>query len=63
MDLYENKTLSWDEFAKAVQQTHQRSLGQPACRRMVPNKPKEEDYFYANPFECLSNVTGCVISG
>ncbi|KAF3326363.1 GDP-fucose protein O-fucosyltransferase [Carex littledalei] len=63
VDLYENKTLSWDEFAKAVQQTHQRSLVQPACRRMVPNKPKEEDYFYANPFECLSNVTGCVSSG
>jgi rhamnogalacturonan I rhamnosyltransferase len=61
LDFYENKTLSWDELAKAVQQTHQRSLGQLACRQLVPNKPKKEDYFYANPYECLSNVTGCGI--
>ncbi|KAJ1687121.1 hypothetical protein LUZ63_018511 [Rhynchospora breviuscula] len=63
LDLYKNKTLSWDEFAKAAQQIHEKSLGQPACRRQIPNKPKEEDYFYANPYECLSNVTGCAISG
>ncbi|XP_072977420.1 rhamnogalacturonan I rhamnosyltransferase 1-like isoform X1 [Typha angustifolia] len=59
LDLHKNNTLSWDEFASLVQKVHDRSIGQPACRRVMASKPKEEDYFYANPYECLVNVTGC----
>lgn len=59
VDLYENKMLSWDQFVAAVQETHKMRMGQPACRRAVANKPKEEDFFYANPHECLMNSGGC----
>ncbi|KAJ6821999.1 uncharacterized protein M6B38_130345 [Iris pallida] len=63
LDLHENKTLSWDQFAAAVRETHENRFGQPACRRMVADKPKEEDYFYANPHECLMNAMECHVPG
>lgn len=28
-------------------------MGKPSKRTVIPDKPKEEDYFYANPEECL----------
>jgi len=59
VNLYENKTLSWNQFAAAVQETHEMRAGQPACRRVVVDKPKEEGYFHANLHECLVNSTGC----
>lgn len=59
VDLYENKTLSWRQFVAAVRETHETRIGQPACRRAVADKPKEEDYFYANPHECLMNSAEC----
>lgn len=59
LDLHQNGTLSWDEFAVAVQMTHQKRVGQPSRRGVVPDRPKEEDYFYANPHECLCKGTSC----
>lgn len=59
VDLHKNKTLSWEAFVSAVRQAHEGRFGQPTCRKVVIDKPKEEDYFYANPHECLVNVTDC----
>lgn len=59
LDLHANETLSWAEFAGAVKKVHENRFGQPSCRKVVINKPKEEDYFYSNPYECLINSTEC----
>ncbi|XP_018685362.2 rhamnogalacturonan I rhamnosyltransferase 1 isoform X2 [Musa acuminata AAA Group] len=59
LDLHNNKTLSWDDFATSVRQVLEKSIGQPTCRRVVAGKPKEEDYFYSNPQECLTNANEC----
>eukprot|EP00249_Psilotum_nudum_P022708 c28616_g1_i1 orf=1310-2860(+) len=53
LDQYDNGTLRWDDFALAVKEAHKDRLGMPTARRVIPEKPKEEDYFYANPQECL----------
>ncbi|CAA6658738.1 unnamed protein product [Spirodela intermedia] len=55
LDLFQNQTLSWDEFANGVQVAHMNRMGKPSPRNVIPNKPKEEDNFYANPWECLRN--------
>ncbi|WOL01042.1 hypothetical protein Cni_G09755 [Canna indica] len=60
LDMHSNKTLTWDNFASSVRQVTEKSIGQPACRKVLANKPKEEDYFYANPHECLTNATNCL---
>ncbi|GLT27636.1 hypothetical protein SLA2020_026200 [Shorea laevis] len=59
LDLHQNGTLSWNEFEAAVRQAHEQRMGQPTRRRVVPDRPKEEDYFYANPQECLCEETSC----
>ncbi|WZZ57415.1 hypothetical protein YC2023_057522 [Brassica napus] len=59
LDLHDNKTLTWDQFAVAIKAAHERRSGAPTHRRVVPDKPKEEDYFYANPQECLCEGTNC----
>ncbi|KAL2559233.1 O-fucosyltransferase family protein [Forsythia ovata] len=59
LDLHQNGTLSWDKFTVAVRLAHERRMGQPAHRRIIANKPKEEDYFYANPQECFCESTSC----
>ncbi|XP_055818634.1 rhamnogalacturonan I rhamnosyltransferase 1-like [Solanum dulcamara] len=59
LDLHHNRTLSWDEFSAAVRQLHEGRIGQPARRRVIEDKPKEEDYFYANPQECLCESARC----
>lgn len=59
LDMHANKTISWSEFTATVQEIHKNKVGQPSCRKVMVNKPKEEDYFYANPYECLVNSTGC----
>ncbi|KAF7828026.1 rhamnogalacturonan I rhamnosyltransferase 1-like [Senna tora] len=59
LDMHQNGTLSWNEFAEAVQKAHENRMGRPTRRRVIPDKPKEEDYFYANPFECLCDNTTC----
>ncbi|PIN03930.1 hypothetical protein CDL12_23537 [Handroanthus impetiginosus] len=59
LDLHQNGTLSWDKFSAAVRLAHERRMGQPTIRRVIADKPKEEDYFYANPEECLCKGTTC----
>lgn len=53
LDLYQNEEISWDQFTYAVKEAHKSRMGQPAVRTVVPGTPKLEDYFYANPQECL----------
>ncbi|XP_057952381.1 rhamnogalacturonan I rhamnosyltransferase 1-like [Malania oleifera] len=55
IDQYTNGTLSWDEFSFAVREAHADRMGRPTKRVMIPDRPKEEDYFYANPQECLQS--------
>lgn len=59
VDLHENGTLSWYNFSAAVQLSHKDRVGQPSRRRVIADKPKEEDYFYANPQECLCEGKSC----
>jgi len=59
LDMHQNGTLPWNEFANAVRNVHERRMGQPTRRRVEADKPKEEDYFYANPYECLCEGTEC----
>ena len=55
IDKYNNLgTINWDEFSLAVKAAHVDRMGNPTKRSVVPGKPKEEDYFYTNPQECLS---------
>ena len=53
IDQYTTGSLSWDEFSAIVKQTHASQMGSSKTRVAIPEKPKEEDYFYANPQECL----------
>ncbi|MBA0851977.1 hypothetical protein Goshw_029837 [Gossypium schwendimanii] len=53
IDQYNSGTLSWYEFSDAVNESHESRKGQPTQRLVIPDRPKEEDYFYANPEECL----------
>lgn len=53
IDQYNSGKLSWDEFSSAVKEAHTDRMGKPAKRQVIHDKPKEEDYFYANPEECL----------
>ncbi|TQD93147.1 hypothetical protein C1H46_021240, partial [Malus baccata] len=51
-----NGSLSWDEFSQAVKTGHADRMGSPAPRLEIPGKPKEEEYFYSNPQECLPQI-------
>ncbi|KAI3820914.1 hypothetical protein L1987_08468 [Smallanthus sonchifolius] len=53
IDKYTSNSLSWDEFSSAVKEAHANRMGNPTKRLIIPDRPKEEDYFYANPEECL----------
>uniref|UniRef100_A0A6N2LHL5 O-fucosyltransferase family protein n=1 Tax=Salix viminalis TaxID=40686 RepID=A0A6N2LHL5_SALVM len=53
LDQYNKGSLSWDEFSSTVKGTHADRIGSPKRRVVIPDKPKDEDYFYANPQECL----------
>ncbi|XP_019059373.1 PREDICTED: uncharacterized protein At1g04910-like [Tarenaya hassleriana] len=59
IDLHQNKTISWEQFSVAVREAHDQRMGEPTRRRVISDKPKEEDYFYANPQECLCKGTTC----
>ncbi|KAL5123319.1 O-fucosyltransferase 3 [Glycine soja] len=59
VDMHQNGTLSWIEFADAVRRVHETRIAQPTRRRVILDKPKEEDYFYANPHECLCEENNC----
>ncbi|XP_073015253.1 rhamnogalacturonan I rhamnosyltransferase 1-like [Primulina eburnea] len=53
IDRYNSGSLNWDEFSAAVKDAHSERMGKPTKRLVIPDRPKEEDYFYANPSECL----------
>ncbi|KAI4346741.1 hypothetical protein L6164_007613 [Bauhinia variegata] len=53
IDQYTNGLLSWDEFSSSVKESHAYRMGKPTRRVVIQDRPKEEDYFYANPQECL----------
>ncbi|XP_050228505.1 rhamnogalacturonan I rhamnosyltransferase 1 [Mercurialis annua] len=53
IDQYNKGSLSWDELSTIVKETHADRMGSPKSRAVMSDKPKEEDYFYANPHECL----------
>ncbi|XP_004299271.1 PREDICTED: uncharacterized protein At1g04910-like [Fragaria vesca subsp. vesca] len=53
IDQYNSGELNWDEFSSAVKEAHAERMGNPTKRLMIQDRPKEEDYFYANPEECL----------
>ncbi|KAK9090747.1 hypothetical protein Sjap_023924 [Stephania japonica] len=59
LDLHQNKTLSWEDFSAAVQLAHVKKVVHPGRRTFILEKPKEEEYFYANPHECICNGTIC----
>lgn len=53
IDRYKNGSMSWDEFSLTVKEAHADLMGSPKLRAVIPDKPKEEDYFYSNPHECF----------
>jgi hypothetical protein len=53
IDQYINGSFSWDEFSSVVKEAHATRMGNPKKRIIIADRPKEEDYFYANPYECL----------
>ncbi|KAI8528819.1 hypothetical protein RHMOL_Rhmol12G0177500 [Rhododendron molle] len=57
IDQYNGGSLSWDEFSSAVKEVHSNRMGSPTKRLVIPDRPKEEDYFYANPEECFQSST------
>ncbi|KAL9267030.1 Rhamnogalacturonan I rhamnosyltransferase 1-like protein [Drosera capensis] len=62
IDKYTSGHLSWDQFSSAVKEVHADRMGNPAKRMVIQDRPKEEDYFYANPHECLrlDETVSCV---
>ncbi|KAL9246366.1 hypothetical protein vseg_019910 [Gypsophila vaccaria] len=59
IDLHQNGTIPWDNLAASVKEVHQNRTGLPSLRRVISDKPKEEDYFYANPHECICQHYNC----
>ncbi|XP_073010908.1 rhamnogalacturonan I rhamnosyltransferase 1-like [Typha latifolia] len=53
VDQYSNGSLGWEEFSSSVKAAHENRMGMPSKRVVIPDRPKEEDYFYSNPQECL----------
>ncbi|KAL8475914.1 hypothetical protein ACS0TY_028541 [Phlomoides rotata] len=54
IDQHNSGSLSWEEFSYSVRDSHENRMGSPRNRVMIPERPKEEDYFYSNPQECLA---------
>ena len=48
--------MTWEEFSGSVKAAHVNRMGMPALRHVISDRPKEEDYFYSNPHECLSST-------
>ncbi|XP_020091067.1 uncharacterized protein At1g04910-like [Ananas comosus] len=53
VDRYNSGTLGWGEFSSSIKAAHSDRMGMASRRVVIPDRPKEEDYFYANPKECL----------
>ncbi|PON82115.1 O-fucosyltransferase [Trema orientale] len=56
IDQFNNGSLSWDDFSFIVKKAHADRMGNPSKRVAIPDRPKEEDYFYSNPHECLQLI-------
>ncbi|XP_042486648.1 rhamnogalacturonan I rhamnosyltransferase 1-like [Macadamia integrifolia] len=56
IDQYNDGLLSWEKFSSLVEHAHADRMGSPSRRVVIPDRPKEEDNFYANPHECLQLV-------
>ncbi|KAM7483101.1 hypothetical protein LguiB_007684 [Lonicera macranthoides] len=56
IDEYNSGLMNWDEFSYATKEAHADRMGNPTKRLVIQDRPKEEDYFYANPDECLQPV-------
>ncbi|XP_022850513.1 O-fucosyltransferase 34-like [Olea europaea var. sylvestris] len=56
VDQYNTGSLTWDEFSTAVKDAHAERMGNPTKRSVILDRPKEEDYFYSNPWECLQTL-------
>ncbi|RZC60899.1 hypothetical protein C5167_022653 [Papaver somniferum] len=59
LDLYQNGTIPLGRFSSDVRLMHEKRLGQPSRRKAIVDKPKEEDYFYPNPHECVCERVNC----
>ncbi|KAK9154485.1 hypothetical protein Sjap_001965 [Stephania japonica] len=57
LDKFQSQIISWEQFSFQVKDMHEHRKGQPGRRTVSPQLPKEEDYFYANPQECLAPLT------
>ncbi|XP_076885174.1 rhamnogalacturonan I rhamnosyltransferase 1-like [Bidens hawaiensis] len=55
IDRYSEGSLNWENFSNTVKEVHADRMGRPARRVMISDRPKEEEYFYANPYECLDS--------
>ncbi|GAA0161688.1 hypothetical protein LIER_17944 [Lithospermum erythrorhizon] len=53
IDRYNSGSITWDGFSATVKEAHAEHMGNPTKRVIIPERPKEEDYFYSNPWECL----------
>ncbi|CAL1381654.1 unnamed protein product [Linum trigynum] len=62
IDQYTNGSMSWEEFSDAVKEAHATRMGSPGKRLVIPDRPKEEDYFYSNPEECLQQSGETLLS-
>ncbi|KAL2522988.1 O-fucosyltransferase family protein [Forsythia ovata] len=62
IDQHENGLLIWDEFSSTIKEVHANRTGCPKSRVMISDKPKVEDYFYANPQECLQPADAALSS-
>ncbi|KAG8068390.1 hypothetical protein GUJ93_ZPchr0005g14574 [Zizania palustris] len=53
IDQYNSGSMRPDELSSLIKSVHANRMGAASKRTVIPDKPKEEDYFYANPQECL----------
>lgn len=62
IDQYTSGRLGWEELTVAVNAAHVDRMGGPTERAVIPDRPKEEDYFYAKPHECVRPLNEPLIS-
>ncbi|KMZ56602.1 Peptide-O-fucosyltransferase [Zostera marina] len=53
IDRYNKGLLSWELFSDSVKRIHADRMGAPRTRSVIADRPKDEDYFYSNPQECM----------
>lgn len=53
IDRHNKGLLSWELFSDLVKKNHADRMGAPRTRSMIADRPKDEEYFYSNPQECM----------